>query len=154
MSQVIQRIIPVSQPRNSNQCWAAVTAMVLGRSGPGILGKIISEAKAGGVAVASDGALPPSDVPALARTFHLNLIPISETIAGQDVASHLTTAACGLFGQQPSGKHAGACNGMTGEFSGVYSSHILGVDPRGATRIHQDFMTFQRQFAIEYILYR
>ncbi len=84
----------------------------------------------------------------------MNLAPVTGTIPGQEVASHLNRAACGLFGQQPSGKHAVACNGMTGELGGIFSSHILGIDPRGATRIHQDFMTFQRQFAIEYIMYR
>ena len=151
---VMQRIIPVSQARDSNQCWAAVTAMVLGRSERGVVERIIAEAKAAGIAVAPDGGLPPSDVPRLARTFRLNVAPVSEVIPGQEVADHLAEASCGLFGQQPSGKHAVACNGMTGDLAGVFGSHILGVDPRGPTRFNQDFMTFQRQFTIEYILYR
>lgn len=156
MSQVIRRIVPVSQPRGSKRCWAAVTAMILGRSGDGIVGQIMAEARAAGVPIQANESLMPEDIATLARAFHLNSVATGgDVLSGQDVVDRLTIGACGLFGQETAGKHAVACHGMVGEdFASSSTSTILGVDPRGFTAINMTFWDFQNQFTISHIMYR
>jgi hypothetical protein len=155
MSQVIRRILPVSQPHGSKKCWAAVTAMILGRTGDGIVNQIMSEARAAGVPIQANDSLMPDDIPKLATAFHLNYATTgSDVLSGQDVADRLSGGACGLFGEEKAGKHAVACHGMVGDFSSSSTSTILGVDPRGFTAINMSFWDFQNQFAVSYIVYR
>jgi hypothetical protein len=155
---VIKHIVPVAQPKGSNLCWAAVTAMILGRSGNGVLDQIVAEAKTGKVPLQKDMRLDPTTgVAALARVFKLSYVAIADDdmLSGERIVTRLTNAPCGLMGQQSSGKHAVACHGMVGEdLTASSTSQILGVDPRGFTAINMDFFTFQKEFRINWILYK
>ncbi len=155
---VIKHIVPVSQPKGSNLCWAAVTAMILGRSGNGVLDQIVAEAKAASVPLQKDMRLDPvTGVEALAKAFKLKWASVSDDqmLSGENLVPRLASGPCGLMGQQTSGKHAVACHGMVGEdLTAASTSIILGVDPRGFTAINMDFFTFQKEFRINWILYK
>ena len=154
MSQIIRRVQPISQARNSMKCWAAVTAMILGRTGDRIVDTIVAEARAAGVPIRSDDSLSPSAVGDLATAFHLTCDTVSGVLSGQDVADRMGVACVGLMGQETAGKHAVICHGMIGDFSASSTCDIWGVDPRGFTAINMGFWDFQNQFAIEFILHR
>lgn len=153
MSHIVRRVIPISQARDSNKCWAAVTAMVLGRSGRGIVDTIVAEARAAGVSIQSDDRLAPNAVGALARAFHLNCDAVSGVLSGQNVVDRMGSGCVGLFGTETAGKHAVICHGMTGGFDASSTCDIWGVDPRGYTAINMNFFQFQSVFTIEFILY-
>lgn len=155
---VIKNIVPVAQPKGSNLCWAAVVAMILGRSGDGVLNQIVSEARAASVPLQSDMRLDPvTGVPALAKAFELKHLSIADDdmLSGERVIPRLAKGPCGFMGQQSSGKHAVACHGMVGEdLTASSTSIILGVDPRGYTAINMDFFTFQKEFRINWVVYK
>ena len=154
MSQIVRHVIPISQPQGSNKCWAAVVAMVLGRSGSGIVEKIVAEARTAGVPIQSDGRLDPNAPSQLAQAFNLNITTVSTVLSGQDVAGRMSRGAVGLLGQESTGKHAVVCHGMIGDFSASSTCDIWGVDPRGYTAINMGFFDFQQQFSVSHILYR
>ena len=162
MARVIRHVVPVSQPRGSNLCWAAVVAMITGRSGSGILDTIVGEARARSVPLDSASRLDElSGVPALARAFSLSHTGCAnQVLAGTEISSRLTRAPLGLFGTlvtPPSGgtpRHAVAVHGLTGDFDASSTCQLLGVDPRGFSAINMTFFQFQSQFRIEWIVWK
>ena len=162
MSRVIRHIIPVSQPRGSNLCWAAVTAMILGRSGPGILQQIVAEARAAHVAINSNDSLDTlSGVSGLASAFNLRSMAVSEVLAGETVAGCLGRSPCGFFGlltvppaSSSTPRHAVACHGIVGDLSASSTCTVLGVDPRGYSAINMTFFQLQQELTISHILYK
>jgi hypothetical protein len=156
MKPVIRHIIPVAQPKGSQYCWAAVTAMVTGRSGPGIVMQIVAEAKLAKVPINANGSLDiVNGAASLAAAFKLSYESVDSMIAGEAVAKRMPMGPCGLMGVEKTGWHVVACHGMVGEdLTSASSSTILGVDPRGFTAINNDFFSFQNDFDIKYIVYR
>ncbi len=162
MPSIIRHIDPVSQPQGSNLCWAAVTAMVTGRSGSGAVSQVVEFARGHNVPIDADDALNSSTgVPALARAFNRSCRQFSGLLPGSDIASRLTRGPIGLFGllrNPPSGgtpRHAVAIHGIAGEeFDSASGSTVLGVDPRGFTAINMTFWTLQSEFTIEYIMWQ
>ena len=162
MSRVIRHVVPVSQPQGSNLCWAAVVAMIVGRSGSDVVNQIRNEAVAANVPLYANGTLnETTGVPGLATAFHLRCDNVGTGILpGQDLADRLTRGPIGLFGlltpppSSGSPRHAVAAHGVTGDFAASSSSMILGVDPRGFSAINMTFFNFQTQFNISQILYR
>ena len=158
----IRHITPVSQPQGSNLCWVAVTAMITGRHGSGILDTIIAEARSSGVPIDSANRLDETTgAPALARAFNFSHARMpQEILAGSVLSTRLTRGPIGLFGtlkSPPAGgtpRHAVAVHGATGEFDSASSCTVLGVDPRGFTAINMSFFTLQTLFTIEWILWK
>jgi hypothetical protein len=162
MPSIIRHVDPVAQPQGSNLCWAAVTAMLTGRSGSGAVNQVVELARSNNVPIDADNALNASTgVPALARAFNRSCRQMSGLLPGSDVSSRLTRGPIGLFGvlrNPPAGgtpRHAVVLHGITGEeFDSASGSTVLGVDPRGFTAINMTFWNLQSQFTIEYIVWQ
>ena len=162
MPSVIRHIHPVSQPQGSNLCWAAVMAMLTGRHSSGILDEIIAEARARGVPLDSANRLDETTgVPALARAYGLSHHRFPrEILAGSELSTRLTRGAIGIFGiltSPPAGgtpRHAVAIHGVTGDFTAASTCTALGVDPRGFSAINMTWYAFQRQFNVEWMVWR
>lgn len=138
MSNIAQSIQPVVQLPGTHQCWAAVVAMMLGRSGAdnqAIIHQIISEARQRSVALGGSGdSLDSVSGPlSLARAFgfsYRDLRALPTVPDGNYFAAFLRTAPFGLFGMRPGyGLHALAIFRLNGDFAAPGSTQAHGIDP-------------------------
>lgn len=159
MGQVIRKIIPLAQKPGSNHCWAAVTAMMLGKSGPTAIDEVIVDAKLYKVPLQADDRLDPqTGVGALARAFGFTFDSVPALGGRQQIHDALQRGVCGLFGQARFswGKtegHAVAIHGMVIDDK-TGNTRILGVDSRGYRSINMTAEEFYAAFSPDWIMYK
>jgi hypothetical protein len=136
MSDVSRACTPVLQRAGTNHCWAAVIAMITGRTGQSqvIIDDVIAQARSRGVPVNQDGSLEPANGPRrLASGFGLtctDLNALPNVPDGNYFAGLLARRPFGIFGNRPGvGLHAVAIYRLSGDFAALGTTMLYGVDP-------------------------